>query len=108
MLGANHRKVRRSVRMNAEIPHVTVHSLRAQHFSKRVLTGFKWSFRGDLDPALAKLLVSSCDGVLLLCHLAVNRSLNLAYNAVIALRVHAHNVKTIPGKFRGGLFAGLR
>src|SRR5439155_7054306 len=108
MLRANDREVCWSVGMNAEIPHVAVHSLRSQHFGKRVLTGFKWSFRSDLDPAFSKLLVSSCDCVLLLRNFAVNSSLDLAHNAVIALRPHAHNMETVPGKLSGGLFAGLR
>src|SRR5947207_10406045 len=108
MLRANDREVCWSVGMNAEIPHVAVHSLRSQHFGKRVLTGFKWSFRSELDPGFSKLLVSSCDCVLLLRNFAVNGSLDLAHNAVIALWLHAHNMKTVPRQLGAWLFGGFR
>src|SRR5436190_3678115 len=100
MLCLNHRQIRWGLGMDAKVPDVAIHALFAQKFSNRVLARLKRSLRGEFDPALGELLGGSRNDFLLLAAFAIQRSLDCADDALVALDLRTNNAESVPGEFQ--------
>src|SRR6266536_4925245 len=100
MLWLNHRQIRWGLGVDAKIPDIAIHALFAQKFSNCILAGLKRSLRSEFDPALGELLGGSRNHFLLLAALAIQRSLDCADDALVALDMRMNNAESVPVEFQ--------